>query len=400
MSRSIRVTTKNGGVEIDGALFKHLFESSIVSDHPDYLASLNDRKIALSSLINLCRAGHIAYALFFGSSTVVSPIMDKESARLFGGFGGQYSLSVRGRTLNLNVIRLLIKDVKLKQETIARFIKTRRHPHVKYLKHSTRSLMDQADYIISALGIDMNHYRSYKSKRDALMYLIAVVEDNNIFVSMENTGTNMPQNFKRANGIAGVYIKHNKFPYIFIGKEGMADPESVPARKAFTLVYLIVCLFKGQSKMVSLDQSLGQNDSLFTLTEMILMPESLIPRLESYTLDDLDSIAASLNVSPSAVLTRLSHLGYIGSSLRDKLRNSLSQRYSMFFAQQKQKNQKQLKEFRHNTVNNIRIYQGKAYLRIIRDQYIAGKIQRREVNRQLSYGGKGSVDLDKVFKGL
>jgi len=330
----------------------------------------------------------------------VSQLIDEESEALFRGFGGQYSIGIRGRTFNLNVIRLLIKDIKMKQETIARFVKTERHPHIKYLKNSTRPLENQADYIVSSMGIDMSTYRSYRSKRDALMYLIAAVESNNIFVSIENTGTNMPQNFKRADGISGVYVKHNKFPYIFIGKEGMAEPESLPARKSFTLIYLIACLFKGQSKMVSLDQSLGQSDNLFELTELILMPKTLIPYLNSYSLDDLDAIADNLNVSPSAILTRLHHLDYVGTEQQNQLRNLLARRYSAFLAQQKKKKEKQLKEFRHNVTNNIRIYQGKAFLRIIRDQYIAGKIQRRELNRQLSYGGKGSVEVEKVFKGL
>ena len=400
MNQIVKITTRKGDIDIDMALYKHLFEASIISNHPDYLDSLESGRMTLSSLINLCRAGNIAYSLFFGSVAVIAPVVDKESAALFGGFNGKYSISVRGRVLNLNVIRLLIKDIKMKQESIARFVKAGRHPHVKYLKSSKRPLKDQADYITDALGVDMDMFRSYKNKRDALMYLINCIEANNIFVSLENTGTNMPQNFKRAGGITGVYIKHNKFPYIFISKEGRADPDSVPSRRAFTLMYLTVCLFKGQSKMVSLDQPLSQADDLFALTELILMPQELIPHLDTYTLDSLDSIADTLNVSASATLTRLSHLGYIESDQVYTLRAALNKRYAMFFAQQKRKNEQRIKSFQHNPVNNIRTYQGKAYLRILNDQFIAGKIKRRELNRQLTYGGKGAVDTDKVFKGL
>lgn len=400
MHRLIQITTKGGGVEIDGVLFRHIFESSIISNHPHYLASLESGKLTLSDLISLSRQGGIAYSLFFGTNGTVSPLINKESASLFGGFGDKYSLGVRGRVFNLNVIRLLIKDIKMKQDVIMRFVKTEKHPYVKFLKNSKRSLRDQADYIVDSLRIDMNIFRSYKDKRDALMYLIDRAEANNIFISIENTGTNMPQNFKRATGLTGVYIQHNKFPYIFISKEGMADPDKTPARKVFTLVYLLACLFKGHSKMVSLNQAIGQEDSIFELTELILMPADLIPLQSAYSIDDLDAIADTLNVSSSAILTRLDHLGYIKPERRDVLRDALSQRYSMFAAQQRRKDEKQLKEFRHNTVNNIRIYQGKAYLRILHDQYIAGNIKRKEINRQLSYRGKGSVDFDGVFKGL
>ena len=404
MSSEIQITTKSGGIKVDAELYKHLFESSIVSNHPDYLTSLKNGTITLSSLTNLCRTGHIAYSLFFGTKHKVAPMIDKESARLFEGFGGTYSVAVRGHTLNLNVVRLLIKDIKMKQRTITRFVKAKRHPFIKYLKSSKRSLEDQADCIVDMLGIDMDTYRSFRSKRAALGYLINSIEANNIFVSIENTGTNMPQNFKRAEGLTGVYVRHSKFPYFFIFKEGMASPNNLPARKAFTLIYLTVCLFKGQSKMVSLDQSLSQgghaNDELFTITELILMPSNLIPRQDSYTIDDLDSIADKLNVSPRATLTRLSHLGYIEKPESDRLKTLLAQRYQAFSAQQRKKIEKDLKGFRHNITNNIRIYQGKAYLRILRDQYSASKIKRGELNRQLSYGSKGSIDIDKVFKGL
>lgn len=400
MHQIVQITTKNGYVEVDGKLFRNIFESSIISNHPHYLDSLDTGRMTLSDLINLCRQGGIAYSLFFGSNDVVSPVIDSESASLFGGFGNKYSIGVRGRVFNLNVVRLLVKDIKMKQEVIVRFVKTGKHPHVKFLKSSKRSLQDQAEYIVSALGIDMTTFRSYSDKRDALMYLIDRAESNNIFISIENTGTNMPQNFKRATGLTGVYVQHSKFPYIFISKEGMADPDRTPARKVFTLVYLLTCLFKGQSKMVSLNQAIGEEDSIFQIAELILMPTSLIPRLANYTLENLDSIADALNVSSSAVLTRLDHLGYIRPEKRDVLRAALIQRYAMFAAQQKRKDEKQLREFRHNTVNNIRIYQGKAFLRILHAQYIAGNIKRKEVNRQLSYKGKGSVDLDGVFKGL
>lgn len=400
MDGLIKITTKSGSLEIEAILFRHIFESSIVSNHPDYLEALSSGKMALSTLIDLCRAGNVAYSLFFGSHKMVSPLIDKESATLFEGFDGKYSIAVRGHAFNLNVIRLLIKDIKMKQKTVARFITTERHPLVKYLKNSQRSLEDQAEYITNSLGIDMNVYRSFRNKRDALAYLIERVESNNIFISIENTGTNMPQNFKRADGLTGVYIRHSKFPYIFIFKEGMASPNNLPARKAFTLVYLLACLFKGHSKMVSLEQGVDQNDNLFTLAELILMPTALIPQLGHYTINELDSISDSLNVSPRAVLTRLIHLSYIEIPEANTLKSILAQRYAVFSAQQKKKNEQQLKEFKHNIANNIRIYQGKAYLRILRDQYIAKKIKRREINKQLSYGGKGAIDLDKVFKGL
>ena len=395
----IKITSKNGEVEVDESLYRHLFEASIVSDHQDYIESLKSKKIALSSFLALARAGHIAYALFFGSYQIVSPMVDRETERLFGGFGGKFSVGMRGRVLNLNAVRLLIKDIKLKQDVVARFVRGERHPHVKYLKNSKHSLEEQAKYITDSMGIDMDFYRSMKSKRSAFLYLVSRVEENNIFVSIENTGTNMPQNFKRADGLTGVYIKHNKFPYIFIAKEGLAEPSSLPARKAFTLTYLLVCLFKGQSKLVSLEQSLSQDDTLFTLTEMILMPTTLIPNLENYTVADLDSISDNLNVSSKAVLMRLDHLGYVKLEQKRALSNALNQRYAMYYAQQKQKNESKSKEFRHNTVNNIRTYQGKAFLKILKSQFIAGNIKRREINRQLAYG-KGTVDVEKVFKGL
>lgn len=395
------IATRSGQIEISDDIYRGIFETSIVSDHAYYLESIKNGHISLSRLIDLCRQGRLSYALFFGSSAVVLPMIERETAKIFDGFDGEHGISVRGgRMIRLSAVRLLIKDIKLKQDAVTRFINTDKNPHVKYLKNSKRPLADQAECVVDKLGISMDDYRSFTKKGDALWYIVSKLEENNIFVSFENTGTNMPQNFKRADGLTGVYVRHSKFPYFFISKEGLANPENIPARKVFTLMYLTVCLFKGKSKMVSLQQTIEEgSDEIYEIVELILMPKNLIPHKSTYTIEILDDIAASLNVTPLALLVRLRHLEYIDLDVFRSLRSELFRRYSVFKDQQKREREEQDKKFRPNKVNNIRIYQGKAFLRILRDQFIAGKIKRREVNRQLAYG-KGSVDIDKVFEKL
>jgi hypothetical protein len=198
-----------------------------------------------------------------------------------------------------------------------------------------------------------------------------------------------------------VYIKHKKFPYFFVANEGLAGFEDLPGRKVFTLVYLTACLFKGASRMVTLEQNIEEapTDELFQLVELILMPEELIPYQDSYTLKDLDEIANKLNVTSLATLVRLKHLEYIEHDEFIALKSELYRRYSVFSAQQKKKREKNKDSFRHNITQNILAYQGKAFLRILRDQYRAKKITRRELNRQLAYG-KGQVEVKKVFDKL
>jgi hypothetical protein len=164
----ITITTRTGNISVDPVLYRHIFENSILADHPRYLQSLHDKNIPLSQLIELCRQGKLAYTLFFGSYKVIAPMLEAESAGLFGGFDGKYTISVRGRVINLNTIRLIIKDIKMKQDKIARFVNANKNPNVKYLKNSPRSLADQAACIVERLDIDMNEYRAYKKKRDAL----------------------------------------------------------------------------------------------------------------------------------------------------------------------------------------------------------------------------------------
>ena len=398
---TITVTTRGQNTSVDAVLYRHIFENSIVADHPRYLQSLNDGRISLSQLIELCRQGKIAYSLFFGSYKVVAPMLEAESARLFGDFGGKYSISVRGRAINLNTVRLIIKDIKLKQEKIARFVKTPPNPNVKYLKNSPRPLSDQAQCIVDRLGINMDEYRSSDNKRDALWYLIGKLETSGIFVSLENTGTNMPQTLKRADGLTGVYVKHKKFPYFFVANEGLADFEELPGRKVFTLVYLAACLFKGSSRMVGFDQ--GTEDTpgneLFQLTELILMPEYLMPQQSTYTTGDLDRIANELKVTALAVLVRLRHLEYIEHPEFISLKNELYRRYQVFSSAQKKKRDDRKDGFRHNITRNILAYQGKAFLRVLRDQYRAKRITRHELNHQLSYG-KGGVEIERIFDEL
>lgn len=382
-------------------LYIYIFENSIHNTHPDYLDSLKTGRISLGNLKRLCQSAQLSYTLFFGSYSVVTELLKMETDKIFRGFNGKINIAIRGRVISLNNIRLIVKDIKNKQHFITRYTKVPLNSHIKYLSKSTRSLDDQAQCIIDRLGIDMDAFRSYKKKTDAIWYLISKLEENNIFISIE-APTSMPQSMKRANGLAGVYIRDKKFPFLFICNEGMAESEDMPGRKIFTIMYLTACLFKGGSKMMSYKDKVKEapQDELFIITEKILMPQHLIPYQSTYTVEDLRSMSQSLNVTEMAILVRLWHLKYINdNAIFKSLYDELSKRYYINLDIQRKKYEEKQKKFMHNVPQNIIFYQGKAYLRILKSLYGNGQIQRREINRQLSYGRR-NIDIEKVFDRL
>lgn len=393
----MNIFVKNTPVGVSIDTYRLLFDNSIYYDHTDYLESLKSKRIAFSDLKRLSREASINYALFFAPFPVVRAMIEKENSRIFQGFGGKFSVSIRGHVFSLNSIRMVIKDIKIKQNFIARHVRAPKNPHLKYLAKSKRSLDEQAEYILNAMNIDMAEFRAQKSKLGAMWYLIDSLESQNIFVSIE-AQTNMPQNMNHADGVSGVYIKDSRFPYFFIANEGQANFGDGAGRKIFTIFYLLVCMFKGRSRLVALSDTVveSQDAQIYALVEHILMPEDFIGKQDDYTIDDIDRIAETLKVTSRALLVRLRHLGLIDDSGYRAVLSLLKARYSRYLKQQKILRESGKKRFMPNIPNNIVAYHGKAYLKVLKNLYSNGKVSQRQLNLHLSYG-KQTVDTVRVF---
>lgn len=394
------VSVRGSQVEIDKDTFICLFDNSIYHDHPKYLKALEHNNIAMNDLITLAREASINYALFFAPSPLVGSMIEKENKKIFQGFSGKFTLGIRGGRINLNTVRMVVKDLKIKQSFIARHFTAPKNPHLRFLTNSPKSPKDQASYILNALNIDMDHMREVKKTKSAsMMYIIDQLEKQNIFVALE-ARTNMPQNMNHARGISGVYIKDSRFPYLFIANESAANFGDGAGRKIFTIMYLIVCLFKGRSKVVSLNDEIKESsdDNIYAIVEEMLLSEEVLPKQNSYTLNDLDELSEKLKVSARAILMRLKHLDYIeDEDTFWQLMNALRSRYQKYQAQQKKLRNDGTIKYIPNISSNIIAYHGKAYVKILKNLYSNGKVSQRQINLHLAYG-RQEVNTSDIFR--
>lgn len=393
------VSVKNKKVQIDGRTFSYLFDNSIYYEHNEYLEAQSTGNIAMGRLIVISREASINYALFFVPYEIVVDIVEKENKKLFQGFSGKFTISIRGKKINLNLVRMVVKDLRIKQTFISRYIKTPVNLHPKFLAHSPKSIQDQAVYILDSLGIDIQAMRGMKDKRTAMIYIIDQLEKQNVLVALE-TSTNMPQNMNHAEGISGVYIKDKRFPYFFIANEGQIDFESGAGRKIFTIMYLIVCMFKGRSRVVSL-QDLAKEDEdneLYEIVEEMLLPATDIPRFDHYTIDDLDELSSTYKLTGRAVLMRLKHIDYIKDDNYWQLMNILKSRFNQYQTEQRRlRKDGRARLYIPNVSANIIAYHGKAFIRILKGLYSNGKVTQRQINLHLAYGRR-EVNSNEVFR--
>ncbi|MFZ2513247.1 MAG: hypothetical protein WAW63_02205 [Candidatus Saccharimonadales bacterium] len=353
----------------------------------------------MSELIDLARLAKINYALFFMPFASLATIVDKETEKIFQGFGGNYTISIRGKRVNLNLVRMVIKDIKIKQAFIKRYLAVATNPHPRFLVNSPATVQEQARYILRALDIELDCLKRAKNKPAAMMYLIDQLEKQNVLVALE-TDSNMPQTMNRARGISGVYIKDKRFPYLFIANEGGLDFESGAGRKIFTIMYLVTCMFKGRSKMVSLNDTAKESGDgeIYQIVEEMLMPLGDLPKKDTYNLGDIDDISERMKVTGRAVLVRLWHVGHItDEDSYWALMNALKTRFERARAAQRAAAKEGRNTYMPNASRNIIAYHGKAFVRIIKSLHQEGKITQRQINLHLAYG-RGEVHTSEIFK--
>ncbi|MEK7625929.1 MAG: hypothetical protein AAB423_01050 [Patescibacteria group bacterium] len=395
----MHISIRHKQVQIEDRTFRYLFDNSPLYEDRKYLEARKKGSIAMSELVELARLARINYALFFMPFDSLAPMIEKENEKIFQGFSGNFTISIRGKKVNLNLVRMVIKDLKIKQTFIRKYLGAGNNPHPKYLVNSSRSVAEQAQCILDKIDVSLKDFRATKSKPAAMMYLIDKLEKQNILVALE-TSTNMPQNMNRAKGVSGVYVKDKRFPYLFIANEGQQDFESGAGRKIFTIMYLVVCMFKGESKMVSLNDIAKESsdDEIYQIVEEMLLPINDLPRKTIYNLEDIDKLSDNLKLTGRAILVRLKHVGLLTDE--DNywvLMSSLKTRFERSQVAQRTAIKEGKSRYVPNVPQNIVAYHGKAFVSILKSLHSDGKLTQRQINLHLAYG-RGDIRTSDVFK--
>lgn len=356
--------------------FATLFGASVVAALTDYERTLDEEVIRFTKLVELARKARIPYALFFAPGPVIAQQVKRDRDLLLQGISkGTFALNSRG-TVHLGDIELIVKDLIRKQQTLKRLDPSLpTNPLVRSLRKSTRTIDDDAQYLVDALGIDRTHLLAEGKKERAFDYLIDCLESHHIYVSQAVRGY-MPQAIPKRARFSGVCVRDNKVPFIFLnGADGNIASEPA-GRRLLTLTLLTVCLARGKFMPLSFGE---QTDDVianreYELAEEILMPAAHLRQLEVDSLEDIRLHADTYCVTPSAFVMRARRLRLIDAPTGHEYMATLREEY---------RTRAKTPASNPLPVNALRKYNSAEYSRAMLRQMDAGRIAHAEVARLL-----------------
>ena len=236
--------------EIDPRVYELLKKNVFLNQSPELI----NGSVTYKNLKEASRKLNIPHTLFFADYDQLSKLLKERNKRIFGALDGRHIVASRGEILDIRVIAPIIQDVLAKQKIYNEYSR-KKCPQkiIKYLASSNKSVAEQAKYITRKLGIDMREFRSKTNRREAFHYLRNRLSANQIHVFVEAKNY-MPINIPNDVELSGFYIRNNAHPCIFITNELNEYPVEGMSRKMYTLLFLVVCIFKGVSYAVHIDK--------------------------------------------------------------------------------------------------------------------------------------------------
>ena len=298
-------------VYISKKVFAALFENSHVYYKTAYSKALEENRIKFTQLKELSRSAGIPYSLFFAPLSVVEKNIEKNNQVLFEGVpDGLFSIAGRGN-LRLQDVNLIIKDIQKRQILMSKYRpKTEDNKMLSIRKSDDVEVISRK--IIETLSIDMDKFRSYKTKEKSYQFLVESLEKENIMISRSRQGY-MPQSINRNVMFSGFVVKNRRFPVIFLytkDEDSVGDPVG---RRIFTIFLLLACVANKRFVITSYDQSIRDiiKNFEYEVAEEILMPRGLIDGFVVDSIEDIKKLSDAFKVTPSMATMRLRRLGII-----------------------------------------------------------------------------------------
>lgn len=380
-------------VMIERSVFVDLLDNSIANSRAPYMHALERNEIHYADLIDLARKAEVPHPLFFAPATVVQYQVAAKTKKLLQGVAPDtFTVNTR-TTVNLRDIELIIKDLLRKQELARKYDPTlAKNKLVGVLRKPHATARQDADALVTALGLDRSAIRAARTKDAARDLIIARLEANQVFVSQSVRGF-MPQILDGVH-FSGMTVRDAKVPYIFLAGGDHGDFQEPPGRQIFTLVLMTVLVARGIFAPVTYDANSAAPDAgreCDTVGE-VLMPADELRRFSLGSLDDVKAAADEFKVTPSAMTVRSMRLSMISS---DTAAAYLEQLGAEFRERPKPGPRQQPKP-----VNAIRKYSGRALtsrmIRAVEEQ----RLSEREFCRVVCLKRISPQEIDELKAAL
>lgn len=312
---------------IERIVYERLFGHTAVRRRTPYLRSLETGTISYREFFSLTCAAEVPYPLFLAPADYIEKeISSYEKKVFYGVHKEQLSLATRG-DLELADISLILKDLTRKQTMLRKHIQEA-NPYPNLYKNSRLSLEEKAADLRKMIGYN-NHLVHAQSKEETFNYLRSLLASNNIYVSLYMHHFS-PQEILPALKFSGICIKDNKCPYIFLRAGDESSAIELWGRRLFTMALLLACMCNGKFGAVTMNGRSKEliNDEQYELAEEFLMPKQILIDTRVNSIDDIEELAATYSVSPSALVMRLFRLNAIDTEEKNHFLNILSEKFA------------------------------------------------------------------------
>ena len=344
MPTIIAISKSATKTSISTEVYSLLHENFIYSDRELSQGYMNKKQITFVQLRKLCRKNNFNYALFFAGINHLKKIINEQNSELFGSLDRKEIIAgTRSGTVDIRAIRWIIGDLIAKKDLYKKYGNSQKLKIVKFLRNSSRSVPDQANYILETLGISRNDLLAKTTKKAAYKFLCKTLSNNNIHVSTEANNC-MPQNVPKELEMSGIYIRDNFNPMIFICNEISGHPDEGMGRKIYTLVFLLTSICKGRSFAISINKEnysvdISKNKYLakiHKITNEILMPKNYFKEGTYSNKKEILAESGRLKVTPTALLVRLKALKKLDCDYA-MLKGEFSKDFEQFVSSQRKK---------------------------------------------------------------
>lgn len=387
----MKVKIDGQSIDIPTDVFEALLDNSVARLYADFDHAMSSGSISWRSLVSLSEKGEIPIPLFFAPKELVEYQIEMKNRALLSGLGKDvFSVNARAE-FRIADVELIVKDLIRKQELLKSLEPDlHKNTFVGCLSTKSRNLENDVQVFFEHIELDPDAISAAKNAKEAFETLASALENAQVLVG-ESVRNYMPQQIK-VGEFSGLTLKDSRIPYIFVAGGDKGDNQEPSGRRLFTLVLLAVLVARNKFVSVAYNGDYLGGGSIyeFDLAASILMPKAKLIDVNT-DLDSIKQLAASLNVTPTALTVRLKRLGILdfksASEHLQALREEFLMRPAQIFSQPKPE-------------NAIRKYNGTFMTRRMLTHLDAGRLAPKEFRRIICLNNPGIRNTSSLWEAV
>ena len=233
MTGTVTVTLDGSQVVLDRDVFAAHFGNSVVSSYAGVRRALDGVPLAFKELTKLAAQAEIPLHCFLPIEVVKAQVRLKTEKLLAGFTKTSFSMHSRHK-VELRDVELIVKDLLRKRGCCVNPTKTSGEQVVGLLRGSRRPVAEDAERVLTSIGLTRTDIREARNKEVALEVFISRLEARQVLVS-RSAQHNMPQQMPAQAKFSGLALKTPRSRSSFLRLATRVDILSPPGGRSSRL---------------------------------------------------------------------------------------------------------------------------------------------------------------------